>query len=142
MPFIFPLRDQTRMSRLLIVTEEPPAPAPSVPPSVPSAPPATAPVAPAPVPSAPVPSIPSEPSAPMPTAHSDIARLSTSAPPQQYITLSIRDFLTIMEAVCTFSATATSFAAFYATLADRMTRTKAAMAMTSAILAQNQAMNV
>ena len=39
-------------------TEEPPALAPSVPPSVPSAPPTIAPVAPAPVPSAPVPSIP------------------------------------------------------------------------------------
>ena len=47
-------------------TEEPPAPALSVQPSVPSTPPTTASVAPAPVHQAPMPSIPSEPSAPCP----------------------------------------------------------------------------
>ena len=75
----------------------------------------------------------------MPTTHSDVAGSSTSAPPQQYITISTRDFLTIMEAVRSFSTTAASFVASYATLADRMTRTEAAMAQTNAILAQNQA---
>ena len=115
-------------------TEEPPAPSPSVPASVPPAPPTTA-----PIPSAPVSSIPSEPSAPMPTAHSDISGPITSAPPQQYITISIRDFLTIMEAVRTFSTTAASFAASHATLAYRMARIEAAMAQTSAILAQDKA---
>ena len=115
-------------------TEEPPAPALSVLASVPPAPPTTT-----LVPPAPVPSLPSEPSAPMPTAHSDIAGSSTSAPPQQYITISTKDFLTIMEAVRTFSSTSASFTTTHATLADRMTRTEAAMAQTSAILAQNQA---
>ena len=105
-------------------TEEPPAPASSVPPPVPLAPPTTALVAPASVPQAPMPSTPLEPLAPMPTAQTYIAGPSTSAPPQQYITLSTRDFLTIMEAVRTFSATAASFAASQATLAERMTRTK------------------
>ena len=86
-----------------------------------------------------MPSFHSEPSAPMPTAHSDIAGPSTYAPPQQYITISTRDFLTIMEAVRTFSTTSVLFAAAHATIADRMTRTEAVMAQTSAILAQNQA---
>ena len=115
-------------------TEEPHAPTPSVSASVPPAPPTTA-----PVPLASMPSIPSEPSAPMPTAHLDIAGPSTSAPPQQYITISTRDFLTIMEAVRMFSTTEASFATAHATLADRMTRTEDFMAQTSAILAQNQA---
>ena len=115
-------------------TEEPPAPAPSVPALVPPTPPTIAPVLPDPVPS-----IPSKASAPMPTAHSDIARLSTSAPPQQYITISTRDYLTIMEAVRTLSTTSASFAAAHATLTDRMTRTEAAMAQTKGILAHNQA---
>ena len=57
-------------------TEEPPAPASSVPPPVPSTPPT-----PALVPQAPMPSTPPKPSAPMPTARSDIAGPSTSAPP-------------------------------------------------------------
>ena len=71
-------------------TEEPPAPASSVPPPVPSAPPTTSPVASAPVPQAPMPSTLPKPSAPMPTARSGIAGLSTSGLPQQYITLSTR----------------------------------------------------
>ena len=68
-------------------TEEPPTPASSVPASVPPTPSTTA-----LVPLASVPSIPSEPSAPMPTSHSDIAGPSTSAPPQQYITISTGTF--------------------------------------------------
>ena len=114
--------------------EEPPAPAQSVPPSVPPAPPTTA-----PVPPAPMPSIPSKPSVPMPTTQTHIAGPSTSAPPQQYISISTKDFLTIMEAVYTFSTTAASFAASLATLVDRMTRTEAVVAQTSAILTQNKA---
>ena len=115
-------------------TKEPPAPALSVPASVPLAPPTIALVT-----LALVPSFPSEPSAPMPIAHSDIAGPSTSTPPQQYITISTKEFLTIMEAVRTFSTTSVSFATAHATLADRMTCTEATMAQTSTILAQNQA---
>ena len=115
-------------------TEEPPAPVSSVPPPVPSAPPTTTRVAPAPVPQAPMPSTAPEPSAPMPTAQSGIAGPSTSAPPQQYITLSTRDFFTIMEAVRTFSTTAASFAASQAELVERMARTEATVAQSQAIL--------
>ena len=97
--------------------EEPQAPTPSVPTS-----PLLAPVA-----SAPLPSDFSEPHGPS-TTPTDGAVASTSAPPQHHITISTRDFLTIMGAVHTFSTTTASFATAYATLADRMTRTEAAMA--------------
>ena len=127
---------QGDLSPIVEHTEEPPAPASSVPPLVSSAPPTTTPVAPAPVPQAPMPSTAPEPSAPMPTTRSGIAGPSTSAPPQQYIALSTRDFLTLMEVVRTFSATAASFAASQATLAERMTRTEAAVAQNQAILLQ------
>ena len=73
------------------------------------------------------------------TAPTDGAAASTSAPPSQHITISTCYFLTIMDAVLTFSTTATSFTTAHLALADRMTRTKAAMAWTSGILAQNQA---
>ena len=119
-------------------TEEPPTPASSIPPPIPSDPQTTTLVAPAQLPQAPMPSIPSKPSAPMPTAHSDVAGSSTSAPSQQYITISTKDFLTIMEAVRSFSTTAASFAASYATLADRMTRIEAAVAQHQTILMQLQ----
>ena len=108
-------------------TEEPTDPASSVHPPTPSAPPSTAPIASAP-----------EPSAPMPTARSDIAGLSTSAHPQQFITISTRDFLALMETVHTFSTTAASFATSQATLAERMTRTEATVAHSQAILMQLQ----
>ena len=114
--------------------EEPQAPAPLAPASAPLASVTTA-----PVPPAPVPSIPPVPSTTMPTAHSDIVGPSTSTQPQQFITISTRDFLTIMDVVRTFSATSASFATAHAALVDRMTRTEAAMAQISAILAQNQA---
>ena len=113
---------------------EPPSLASSVPPPVSSAPPTTVPVAPASVPQALMPFAPPEPSGPMPTAWSDIAGSSTSAPPLQYITLSATDFLALMETVHTFSATTTSFAAYQATLAERMTRTEASVAQIQAIL--------
>ena len=111
-----------------------PAPASPVPPPVSSAPPTTVPVAPASIPQASMPSAPPEPSGPMPTTRSDIVGPSTSVPPPQYITLSSSDFLTLMETVCTFSATTASFAASHATLAERMTRTEDAVAQIQAIL--------
>ena len=123
------LADDSPRGDLSPITEhtgEPPAS--SVPPPVPLAPPTTAPVAPASVPQAPMPSTPSEPSGPMPTAQSDITGLSTSAPPPQYITLSTRDFLALMETVRTFSVIVASFAASQATLVERMTRTEAVVA--------------
>ena len=60
-------------------TGEPSAPVSPVSPPVSLAPPTTVPVAPASVPQTPMPSAPPEPSGPMPTARSDIARPSTSA---------------------------------------------------------------
>ena len=111
-------------------TGEPPAQASPVPPPVSSAP--------ASVPQAPMSSAPPEPSGPMPTARSDIARPSTSAPPLQYITLFAIDFLALMETVRTFSATTASFAASQATLAERMTRTEAAITQIQASIMQLQ----
>ena len=64
---------------------------------------------------------------------------STLAPPPQHISISTRDFLAIMDAVCTFSATSTSFALAYTALAESMTRTEAAIAQTTSLLAQNHA---
>ena len=90
------------------------------------------------MPSAPLPSDFLGPHGPS-TTPTDGAATSTFAPPQQHITISSRDFLTIVDAVRTFSNTAASFATAHAALVDRMTRTEAAMAHTSTILAQNQA---
>ena len=87
-----PLEDQPPTIKNI---EEPQAPAP---PASASAPPALA-------TTAPVPSVPPVPSTTMPIAYSDIVGPSTSAQPQQSITISTRDFLTIMDAVRTFSAT-------------------------------------
>ena len=111
-------------------TGEPLAPASPIPPPVSSTP--------ASVPQDPMPSTPPETSGPLPTARSYIAGPSTSAPPLQYITLSVRDFLALMEMVCTFSATTASFASSQATLAERMTRTEAAIAQIQASLMQLQ----
>ena len=111
-------------------TGEPPAPASPVPPLVSSAP--------ASVPQATMPSAPLEPSIPMPTTRSDIAGPSTSTPPPQYITLSTKDFLALMETVHTFSTTTASFEASQATLAERMTRTEVAVAQIQASLMQLQ----
>ena len=61
---------------------------------------------------------------------------STSTQPLQYITLSARDFLALMETVRTFSSTTASFAASQATLAERMTRTEASMAQIQASISQ------
>ena len=106
-------------------TGEPPAPVSLVSPPASSAPPATAPVAPASVLQALMPSTSPQTSGPMPIVLSDIAGLSTSTQPPQYITLSTGDFMALMETVRTFSATTASFAASQTTLAEMMTCTEA-----------------
>ena len=120
------------LSPIVEHTGEPPAPVSPVSPPVSSTPRATAPVAPASVPQAPMPSTSPQTSGPIPTVRSDIAGSSTSTQPPQYITLSTRDFLALMETVRTFSATTASFAASQATLAERMTRTEASVAQIQA----------
>ena len=88
--------------------------------------------------------------APLPTSPASSAPLvplaptaslgpSTSTPPSQHISISNQDFLTIMDAVRTFSATSTFFAAAYTTLAERMTRIESTVAQTTALLSQNHA---
>ena len=64
---------------------------------------------------------------------------STSAPTPQHISISTRDFLAIMDAVCTFSTMSASFGAPHTALAERMTRTEAAVAQTTSLLEQNHA---
>ena len=97
--------------------EEPQAPTPLVLSSPP----------PDPIPSAPLPSVFSGPHG-LSTAPPDDVAASTSAPLLQHITISTRDFLTIMDAVHTFSTLAASFVTTYAALVDRMTRTEATIA--------------
>ena len=101
-----------------------------------SAPPATPLVALASVPQASIPSTSPQTSGSMPTVRSDMAGPSTSTQPLQYITLSARDLLALMETVRTFSSTTASFAASQATLAERMTRTEASMAQIQASISQ------
>ena len=105
----------------------PPALVSLVSPLVSSTPPATPPVAPASVPPASMPSISPHTSGSMPTVRSDMAGPSTSTQPPQYITVSTRDFLALMETVRTFSATAASFAASQAAQVERMTCTEASI---------------
>ena len=100
---------QGDMSPIAEHTQEPPAPASPVPPPVSSTP--------ASVPQALMPSTPLETLGPLPTVWPYIVGPSTSASPPQYITLSARDFLALMETVRTFSATTASFAASQDTLA-------------------------
>ena len=88
----------------------------------------------APVSSTILPSVFSGPHGPS-TTPTDGAEPSTFAPPPQHITISTRNFLTIMDVVSTFSTTAASFVTTHAALADRMTQTEVAMAQTNAILA-------
>ena len=128
-----PVKDQSTVD---LLTEEQPAPTlhteePQIPASsVPT--PATT----APLPTAPASSVPPEPSAPSTTAHADLAGPNSSAPPLQHITISTRDFLAIMDAVCTISITSASFVAAYAAIAEKMTRTEAALSQNQAILRQ------
>ena len=137
LPYFIPLLVKDQPVADIFSEEQPPlvehfgelqAPTPSVPASPP----------PASVSSALLPFVFSRPHGPN-TAPTDGNAASTSAPPIPHIMISTRDFLTIMDAVCTFSTTTTSFSTAHVALADRMTLTEAAMAETSAILAQNQA---
>ena len=75
---------------------------------------------------------------PVPPAHTASVGPSTSVPPPQHISISTRDFLTITDAVRTFSATSASFAAAHIALTERMTRTETAIANNHSILVQIQ----
>ena len=79
---------------------------------------------------------------PVPPAPTASDGLSTSAPPPQYISISTRVFLAIMDTVRTFLATSASFAAAHTTLVERMTHTEAVFAQTTSLLAQNHAILV
>ena len=92
----------------------------------------------APLPKTPAFSVPPEPSTPSTTTHTDLDGPSSSAPPPQHITISTRDFLVIMDAICTFSVTSVSFMAAHVALAERMTHTEAALAQNQAILVHIQ----
>ena len=63
---------------------------------------------------------------------------STSAVPSQHISIPARDFLTFMDAVCTFSATSTSLMAAHTTFVERMIPLEAAVGQNHAILVQMQ----
>ena len=63
---------------------------------------------------------------------------STPAPSIGFIHITPRDFLAIMDAVRTFSATSTSFSTAHATLAERMARAEAALVHHTTILEQIQ----
>ena len=75
---------------------------------------------------------------PVPPAPTTSIGPSTSAPPPHHISISTRDFLTIMDAVLTFSATSASFSATHTALVERMTNTETAIAQNHAILVQIQ----
>ena len=98
----------------------------------------------APLPTTPVSSVPPKPLAsntvrvPQCPTHTDLAGPSSSTPPPQHITIYTRDFLAIMDAIHTFSITSASFVVAIATLAERMSRTEAALAQNQAILVQIQ----
>ena len=138
LPCFVPLPTKDQPAIDISAKEQPPPPVEHF--GEPQAPPPSVPASPslAPVPSAPLPSGFSRPHG-LSTTPTDGAAASTSAPPQSHITISTRDFMTIMDAVRSFSTTVASFATAHAALADRMTRAEAAMAQTSPILAQNQA---
>ena len=75
------------------------------------------------------------PAPPVPTA---LEGPSTSAAPPHHISISAPDFLAIMDAVRSFSATSTSFSAAHTALAEKMARTEAAVAQNHTILVQFQ----
>ena len=119
-------------------TEKQPAPAmhtkePQIPTSS-----ALAPVTTDPLPIPPASSIPLEPSTPSTTAHIDLVGPSSLDPPLQHITISTQDFLSIIDAVRTFSVILTSFAAAHAALVERMTHTEDTLSQNQAILMQIQ----
>ena len=69
---------------------------------------------------------------------SDAVGPSTPAPSMGFIQITPRDFLAIMDAVRTFSATSASFATVHAALAERMARAEVALVHPTAILEQIQ----
>ena len=69
---------------------------------------------------------------------SDAVGPSTPAPSMRFIQITPRDFLAIMDAVRTFSATSASFATAHAALAERMAGAEAALVHHTAILEQIQ----
>ena len=73
-----------------------------------------------------------------PPSHTASVGPSTSAPPPQYTSISTRDFLTIMDVVCTFSATSASFVDSHTTLDEMMTHTETVIAQNHIILVQIQ----
>ena len=92
----------------------------------------------APIVTTPLPTSPASSAPPRTPASTTSIEPSTSTPPPHHISISNRDFLTIMDAVCTFSATSASFTASHTALAERMTRTETAIAQNHAILVQIQ----
>ena len=115
-----------------VPTKEPQIPASSTP----------APAITAPLPTTSASSVPPEPSALSTSAPTDSSEPGTTTPLLQHILLSAQDFLAIMDAVHTFSATSASFAAAHAALDERMTHTESAVSRTNAMLAQNHAILV
>ena len=71
--------------------------------------------------------------------HSDSAGPSTLAALLQHISLSPQDFLAIMNAVRNILATSASFTTAHIALVERMVRIEAAVAQTTTMLAQNNA---
>ena len=69
---------------------------------------------------------------------SDSPGPSTPAPPMGFIHITPRDYLAIMDAVRTFSATSASLATAHAALAERMARAEASLVHHTAILEQIQ----
>ena len=65
---------------------------------------------------------------------------STSQQPSEHISVTSRDFLAVMDVVCTFAATSASFAASQTTLAEGMARVEVALAQNQAILLQIQSL--
>ena len=92
----------------------------------------------APTVTTPLPTSPTSSAPPVPPAPTASVGPSTSAPPPQHISISTQDFLTIMDAVCTFSSTSASFAASHTTLPERMTSIETAFAQNHDILMQSQ----
>ena len=68
------------------------------------------------------PTSPASPAPPVPPAPTAPDGPSTSTPPPHHISISTQNFLTIMDAVLTFSTTSKSFAVAHTALAERMTR--------------------
>ena len=83
----------------------------------------------------------SSPSVPPPTAP---APLETACPsstlhqPSEHMPVTSRDFLAIMDAVCTFAATSASFATSQIELAERMARAEVTLVQNQDILLQIQ----